>query len=290
MTSIREQRVLVLGATGMLGNTVFRYLSKSEGFRVFGSVRSDRLLGLLPASLRDNVITGVDVQSAEGLLKVFNAAKPDIVINCIGLIKQLEDAKDPLLAVPINTMLPHQLARLCATMSARLIHISTDCVFDGKRGGYVESDPADAQDLYGRSKHLGEVDYPHAITLRTSIIGPELDTSIGLLAWFLNSENEIHGHSKAIFSGLPTVELSEIIRDRVIPNPQLHGVYHVAAEAISKYDLLKLVSRIYGKSIKIVPDQNPVINRSLNAGRFLAATGYRAPDWPSMIEKMRSFG
>lgn len=290
MTAIREQRVLVLGATGMLGNTVFRSLSESRNLRVFGSVRSDQLLRFLPERLHDNVISAVDVQSADSLLRLFNAARPDIVINCIGLIKQLEEAKDTLLAVPINTMLPHQLARLCATMSARLIHISTDCVFDGKKGGYVESDPADAQDLYGRSKHLGEVDYPNAVTLRTSIIGPELGTSIGLLGWFLSSEGEIHGHSNAIFSGLPTIELSEVIRDRVIPNPQLHGVYHVAAEAISKYDLLNLVSRIYGKSIRIVPDRNPVINRSLNADRFFAATGYRAPDWPSMIEKMRSFG
>jgi len=290
MTAIREQRVLVLGATGMLGNTVFRSLSESRNLRVFGSVRSDQLLRFLPERLHDNVISAVDVQSADSLLSLFDAARPDIVINCIGLIKQLEEAKDTLLAVPINTMLPHQLARLCATMSARLIHISTDCVFDGKKGGYVESDPADAQDLYGRSKHLGEVDYPNAVTLRTSIIGPELGTSIGLLGWFLSSEGEIHGHSNAIFSGLPTIELSEVIRDRVIPNPQLHGVYHVAAEAISKYDLLNLVSRIYGKSIRIVPDRNPVINRSLNADRFFAATGYRAPDWPSMIEKMRSFG
>ena len=290
MTAIREQRVLVLGATGMLGNTVFRSLSESRNLRVFGSVRSDQLLRFLPERLHDNVISAVDVQSADSLLRLFNAARPDIVINCIGLIKQLEEAKDTLLAVPINTMLPHQLARLCATMSARLIHISTDCVFDGKKGGYVESDPADAQDLYGRSKHLGEVDYPNAVTLRTSIIGPELGTSIGLLGWFLSSEGEIHGHSNAIFSGLPTIELSEVIRDRVIPNPQLRGVYHVAAEAISKYDLLNLVSRIYGKSIRIVPDRSPVINRSLNADRFFAATGYRAPDWPSMIEKMRSFG
>lgn len=290
MTGSVKQNVLVLGATGMLGNTVFRSLSKSPDLRIYGSVRSDRSLPLLPAELHGNVISGVDVGSVDSLLDVFNKSKPNVVINCIGLVKQLAEANDPLVAVPINTLLPHRLARLCANMSARLIHVSTDCVFDGKKGGYVETDPANAQDLYGQSKHLGEVDYPHAVTLRTSIIGPELGSAIGLLGWFLSSQGQIQGHSQAIFSGLPTIELTEIVRDHVMPKPQLRGVYHVAADAISKHDLLQLVAQVYGKSIKIVSDPKPAIDRSLNADRFFAATGYRAPGWPSLIKKMHAFG
>ncbi len=247
MTAARQKTVLVLGATGMLGNALFRHLSASKDFRVFGSVRSDRLARLLPAALQASLIGGVDVENADSLISLFDRVNPDIVVNCIGLVKQLKDADDPLVAVPINTLLPHRLARICATRSARLIHMSTDCVFDGRRGGYVESDFPDAADLYGRSKLLGEVDYPHAVTLRTSIIGHELDSAVGLIEWFLNSEKKIDGFTRAVFSGLPTVEISEIIRDRVIPTADLRGVYHVAASAISKYDLLQLVAKVYGK-------------------------------------------
>lgn len=285
-----QKTVLVLGATGMLGHTVIRSLSAAENFQVYGSVRSDRLLNLLPPFVRERIISSVDVEDTDSLLKLFNRVKPDIVINCIGLIKQLADANDPLLAVPINTIFPHRLARLCAVASARLIHVSTDCVFDGKKGGYVESDPADAQDLYGRSKRMGEVDYPNAVTLRTSIIGPELGSAVGLLGWFLKSEGRVSGFSKAVFSGFPTVELSEIIRDYVMPNPHLRGLYHVAAKPINKYDLLCLVAKIYGKNIEIVSDEKLVIDRSLNGDRFNGETGYRPPDWTSLVKKMHAFG
>lgn len=286
----KQKTVLVLGATGMLGNALFRFLSMDSELRVFGSVRSDRLARLLPAALQDSLVGGVDVEDIAGLRRLFERVKPDVVVNCIGLIKQLENANDPLIAIPINTMLPHQLARICAATSARLIHLSTDCVFDGRRGGYIESDFSDANDLYGRSKFLGEVDYPHAVTLRTSIIGHELDSSVGLIEWFLKSEGTIGGFTRAIFSGLPTVEISEIIRDRVIPRTELRGVYHVAASPINKHDLLQLVAKVYGKKVEILPKSDLVIDRSLNADRFHAATGYRAPDWPTLIKKMHAFG
>lgn len=290
MTGIEQKTVLVLGATGMLGNTLFRFLSADKTLRVFGSVRSDRLARLLPAAFQKSLIWGVDVEDVASLQSLFDRVKPDVVVNCIGLIKQLENANDPLIAVPINTMLPHRLARICAKTSTQFIHLSTDCVFDGRKGGYIESDFSDANDLYGRSKFLGEVDYPHAITLRTSIIGHELDSSVGLIGWFLKSEGAVGGFTRAIFSGLPTVEISEIIRDRVIPRSDLRGVYHVAASAINKYDLLQLVAKVYGKKIEILPKADLVIDRSLNADRFRADTGYQAPDWPALITKMHAFG
>jgi dTDP-4-dehydrorhamnose reductase len=194
-----------------------------------------------------------------------------------------------LLALPINAMLPHRLARLCALAGARLVHVSTDCVFNGKRGGYRESDTSDAEDLYGKSKYIGEVTMPHTITLRTSIIGHELNSAHGLVGWMLAQEGRIKGYRKAVFSGLPTVELSCIVRDIVLPTDQLSGLYHVAAAPIAKFDLLKLVAAAYGKSITIEPDDAVVIDRSLNADRFREATGYVAPAWPALVEKMKEF-
>jgi dTDP-4-dehydrorhamnose reductase len=170
------------------------------------------------------------------------------------------------------------------------VHISTDCVFSGAKGMYVESDFPDADDLYGRSKYLGEVDYPHAVTLRTSIIGHELDGARSLLCWFLAQGGSVRGFTKAVFSGLPTVELARVVRDFVLPHPELHGLYHVSAAPINKYDLLKLVAQAYGKSIEITPHDQLVIDRSLDSTRFKAATGYAPPSWPELVRTMHAFG
>jgi dTDP-4-dehydrorhamnose reductase len=222
-------------------------------------------------------------------LGLFSSAKPDIVINCIGLVKQLAEADDPLAAIPINAMLPHRLARVCAVSGARLIHMSTDCVFAGTKGMYTETDFADAADLYGRSKLMGEVDYPNAITLRTSIIGHELTGARSLVGWFLAQEGPVKGFKRAVFSGLPTVEMAKLIRDYVIPHPELHGLYHVSAEPINKFDLLTLVAKTYGKSIEIVPEDQFVIDRSLDSSRFRQATGYAPKPWPELIRLMNRF-
>jgi dTDP-4-dehydrorhamnose reductase len=170
-----------------------------------------------------------------------------------------------------------------------LVHVSTDCVFSGAKGHYLETDFPDAYDLYGRSKLLGEVDYPHAITLRTSIIGHELSGNRSLIGWFLAQQGSVKGFARAVFSGLPTVELARVVRDCVLPRPALRGLYHVAAQPINKCDLLKLVAATYGKTIKIVPSEDLVIDRSLNADRFRVATGYVAPPWPDLIQRMFEF-
>ena len=194
--------------------------------------------------------------------------------------------KEPLQAINVNSTFPHRLSILCEQYSCRLIHIGTDCVFSGEKGMYTEVDKSDAFDLYGRTKSLGEVDYPHAITLRTSIIGHELNSSSSLTDWFLKQEVSIKGYKTAIFSGLPTLELARIIRDYVIPHPHLRGVYNVSAAAISKYDLLSLVSKIYNKKTVIYPDEQVEVNRSLDSNKFCAATGYVAPSWPELIKLM----
>ncbi|MGZ3157676.1 MAG: dTDP-4-dehydrorhamnose reductase family protein, partial [Burkholderiaceae bacterium] len=200
-----------------------------------------------------------------------------------------KESDDPILAIPLNALLPHQLAELCAVAKARLIHVSTDCVFSGAKGSYTESDPADATDIYGKAKFLGEVHYPHTITLRTSTIGHELQSAYGLLDWFLSQTGQCKGFSRAIFSGLPNVAFSQVVRDIVIPRNDLHGLYHVGAQPIGKYDLLRMIADVYGKSIDIVFDDQFVIDRSLNSERFQKATGYVAPDWRELIQLMHSY-
>lgn len=198
-------KILILGVTGMLGNSMFRFLSQDSKFDVCATARNNFARSYFSKDLSDKLITNVDVENHDSLVEVFiNKTKPEIVINCIGLVKQLADANDPLKALPINSLLPHRLANLCKLANSRLIHISTDCVFSGKKGNYKESDFPDCYDLYGRSKFLGEVDYPHAITLRTSIIGHELAGNRSLINWFLSAEGQVKGFEKAIYSGFPT--------------------------------------------------------------------------------------
>jgi dTDP-4-dehydrorhamnose reductase len=282
-------RVLVLGASGMLGNAVFRLFAKSPSFLTLGSVRSTSVLRHIPKELHAGITCGVDVENFDSLTSLFARSRPDVVINCIGLVKQLAEADDPLAAIPVNALLPHRLARLCDLVGARLVHISTDCVFSGDRGMYTEADASDARDLYGRSKYLGEVDYPHAITLRTSIIGCELAGTQSLVGWFLAQREAVRGFRRAIFSGLPTVELALVIRDYVLPRPDLHGVYHVSANAINKYELLQLIADIYGKSIEIRPDDEVIIDRSLDSTRFRQVTGYQSVGWRDLIRIMHDF-
>jgi dTDP-4-dehydrorhamnose reductase len=282
-------RILILGATGMLGNAVLRLFAQSPGYHVFGSVRSSGALRLLPSELHPRVIAGVDVENIDSLTRLFAVVQPDVIINCVGLVKQLAEADDPLAAIPINSLLPHRLARLCEVAGARLVHIGTDCVFSGAKGMYTEADAADAKDLYGRSKYLGEVDYPHAVTLRTSIIGHELDGARSLVGWFLAQTGSVNGYKRVIFSGLPTVEIARVVRDIVIPRPELHGLYHVSAEPINKFDLLTLFAQAYDKTIDIIADYELVLDRSLDSTRFRQATGFAPKSWPELINSMRNF-
>lgn len=285
-----KKHVLVLGASGMLGNAVTRYFSQETDCLVTGTVRSKKSIGLLPQNLQENIVWGIDAINFDTVREFIKVQRPNIVINCVGLVKQLSDANDPLIALPINSLFPHMLARCCAEYSARLVHMSTDCVFNGSKGGYLDDDIPDALDLYGVSKRLGEVDYTNAITLRTSIIGHELDGSRSLVDWFLSQKESVKGFSKAVFSGLPTVEIARIIKDYVIPNEKLHGVYHLSADPINKYDLLKLLANIYGHDTKVIKDVKTVIDRSLNSSRFRDTTGFKPVPWDEMVTRMKNFG
>lgn len=274
----------------MLGNAVFRVFSEDRNFSTVGTVRSQASLRFLPNALQKNIQVGVDVENFDDLVGLFAKVKPELVVNCIGLVKQLSNAEDPVVALPINSIFPHRLARLCGLINARIIHLSTDCVFSGDKGMYSESDLSDARDLYGKSKFIGEVDYEGAVTLRTSIIGHELNGNRSLVDWFLSQQHSVRGFKRAIFSGLPTVELARLMRDYVVPNSSLRGVYHVSSGPINKFDLLTYIADVYEKDIVIEPDENFSIDRSLDSSRFKSATGFVSRSWIEMIQSMREFG
>jgi dTDP-4-dehydrorhamnose reductase len=281
-------KVLVFGASGMIGNAMVRVLHEKRGWQIVGTLRSEAARRFFHPDIAPKLLSGVDVASHDSLVRVFSQVQPDVVINCIGLTKHHKEADDPLLAIPVNALLPHRMADLCALAGARMIHVSTDCIFSGGKGDYKEDDIADATDVYGKSKFLGETNYPHAITLRTSTIGHELQSAYGLLEWFLRQEGVCKGFSRAIFSGLPSTVFAQIVRDIVIPREDLSGLYHVGANPIAKYNLLRLIAGTYGKSINIVEDGEFAIDRSLNSDRFSRATGYVAPAWPELVQSMFS--
>jgi dTDP-4-dehydrorhamnose reductase len=284
---MRTSKILVLSASGMLGHTLFLRLSERKDLDVFSTVRDQSLLSRWFApELLKKIRSNVHADRFETVKRTLDEIKPDVVINCIGIIKQLPIAKDPITSITINALFPHRLAQASQTVGARMIHISTDCVFSGSKGNYKETDIPDANDLYGRTKLLGEVEYSHCVTLRTSIIGHELKGKHGLIEWFLSQEGKVRGFTRAIYSGLPTVEMAKIIAEYVLPCGYLHGLYHVSSEPISKYDMLKIVAEKYGKKIEIEPASDIVIDRSLDSKRFRDATGYKPPAWPDLINAM----
>lgn len=277
-------KILVLGATGLLGNAVLRSMSKASGARVEGTIRDEAARGLFAPEHAARLIVVEDLENPEGLARLFDNAGPDVVVNCVAAGRPAP--ADPMRSILVHSVLPRRLLHLCGRSGARLIQIGSDGVFSGMRGAYTEDDAPDANDIYGISKLLGEVAAPHAITLRTSIIGHELQSGGGLLEWFLSQQEQCRCYTRAIFSGFPTIVLADLIRDVVIPRPDLHGVYHVATRPISKFDLLQLVARRYGKAIQLIPDDRENPDRSLVAARFEKATGYVAPDWPTLVELM----
>lgn len=264
----------------MLGHRLFRDLSKKHD--TWGSIRGKYPVRL-ERDLEKKMISGVDGTNLTHLKQVLDTYSAELIINCIGIIKQKEEAQERLLSIQINSLLPHFLDKWCTENDSRLIHFSTDCVFSGKTGGYTEESISDCYDTYGRSKYLGEVvDSKNSITLRTSIIGREIKNKASLLEWFLAQEGTIKGYSQAVFSGFPTATISKIIADYVIPTPDLWGLYHLASHPINKLDLLHLFKKVYKKTLKIEEDDKVKIERSLNGKRFEESTGYRSANWEEL--------
>ncbi len=279
-------KILVLGANGMFGRMVATVLAARDNFAVERTLRP----GIVPhAGSPDMTTHHCDVLDTDALLEVLIASRPDCVINCTGLIKQKPEAADVLKIFPINALFPHRLARLCDVIGARMIQFSTDCVFSGETGNYADDAPAEAQDFYGLSKRLGEIaDQPHVLTLRTSIIGHEAHSAFQLIDWFLAQEGTVKGYRRAIFSGLPTVEIGRILADLILPRQNINGLYNISADPISKYELLQIVRDVYGKQIEIVPDEVVKIDRSLDSSKLRSILGYVPPSWPDLVAQMRA--
>ncbi|OLQ87304.1 NAD(P)-dependent oxidoreductase [Vibrio ponticus] len=280
-------KVLVIGTTGMLGYSIFSNLSELSNLDVYGTVRSvNGVEHFFPST--DKLIPNVDVKDFATLEKAVLDTNPDVVINCIGLIKQHDVSKLHVEAIEINALLPHKIAQLCDSIQARLVHFSTDCVFDGKTGNYLESDLPTATDLYGKSKCLGEVDYGQHVTLRTSIIGHELKSSVSLIDWFLSQEGSVKGFSKAVFSGLPTAYVAKVLAEYVLPNPSLSGLYQLSVDPIDKFSLISKVADIYSKQIEIEKFEDFVMDRSLNSTKFREETGFVVPSWDELVAFMHT--
>ena len=279
-------RVLILGGDGMLGHRLLRELAPAHEVKVtlHRGWEAYRGCGLFSEA---NAFAGVDVRAGGPLEQVFSAFRPQAVVNCVGIVKQRAEAEDPVASIEVNALLPHRLAARCRAAGARLLHLSTDCVFSGSRGNYREGDAPDAGDLYGRSKLLGEVTGEGCLTLRTSIIGRELSRRTGLLEWFLARRGgTVQGYRQAIFSGFTTAEMSRIIARLLAGHPGASGLYHVSSEPISKHELLVKINRALGLGITIEADDSFRCDRSLDSSRFRAEFGYRPPSWDEMVAEL----
>ncbi|TCB96050.1 SDR family oxidoreductase [Micromonospora zingiberis] len=271
----------------MLGHTLLRQLVAAPELDVFGCARNaEAVRASFPEPLAQRVTCGVDLTDDNALRRVLTALAPDVVVNCVGVIKQRPEATDPVTTIAVNALFPHRLAQQCVALNARLIQVSTDCVFSGRRGGYDEQDEPDAYDLYGRTKLLGETTRDGALTLRTSIVGHEMSGARSLVDWFLNQRGTVNGFTGAIYSGLTTTEFAAMLRAVVLPRADLSGLYHVAAAPITKYHLLRILAEEYGWPGHIAPSDEFGCDRSLSAASFRAATGYQPPAWPTMVRQL----
>ena len=280
-------RILVLGGSGMLGHKLVQCLARSHD--VTATLRGD------PAAWRTQaaydpvfggarLVGGVHAEDPDSVVRAFADARPEVALNCLGITKQKPEATAAVPAIFVNALFPHRLAELCRATGARLVHFSSDCVFSGRKGMYSENDVPDPEDLYGRTKLVGEVEGPGCLTLRTSIIGRELAPGASLLEWFRTQRGRTaKGFTRAIYSGFTTVSVAELVAWLLEQQPDLHGVWHVASEPIDKFELLRRVNNALGWGVTLTKDDGLVCDRSLDASRFLARTGWRVPTWDEMI-------
>jgi len=275
----------------MLGHKAYELLSLNDKYEVFGTLRKRKDIKKYFSETKNyrNIFSGIDALNPTLALEIIDKLNPDLVLNCIGIIKQIKEAQNALISIEVNSLFPHKLATYLEGSKTRLIQISTDCVFSGEKGNYSETDYSDAKDIYGKTKFLGELNsYKNSTTLRTSIIGPELKGKKSLLEWFLAQKESVYGYSNAIYSGFPTTELINIIEKYIIPNYSLSGLYNISSNPISKYELLKIVAKVYKKEIIINPSKDFKSDKSLNCKKFMNAVKFKQKAWPQMILEMYS--
>lgn len=279
-------KVLIFGAAGMLGHKLMQHFGKR--FDTYGTLRrrfdTVERFGIFD---RTKIIENVDVIDQASAERAISEIRPEVVINAIGIVKQVSSAKDVITTLEINSIFPHRLAQLSVVHGFRLICISTDCVFNGENGGRMETEVPDAADLYGRSKIIGEITDENCLTIRSSIIGRQLTTSHGFIEWFLSNRGQtVNGYASAIYSGFPTVVFADIIANLIANHKELSGLFHISSTPINKFELLELVNKYYGAGITLAPSDEPKIDRSLDGRKFSEATGFSPQPWPEMVKLM----
>jgi dTDP-4-dehydrorhamnose reductase len=282
-------KLLVVGGSGMLGHKLLQRLGEKypETYATVRGDLSEKPFCQVPFLQTKRVRKNVDVSDPQRLREVILRLKPDYVLNCVGIIKQHKENAAPLPCIKINSLLPHEIVAVASEYGGRVVHFSTDCVFDGKRGSYSEDDPPNAEDVYGRSKAMGELFYENALTLRTSIIGRELRSHTSLLDWFLGQAGgRVKGFTHAIYSGVTTNQMAKVVDLILEKFPTLNGLYQIVADPISKYDLLVLAREKFGIDVDIEPYDPFAIDRSMKGDKFASVTGYRSPSWPELMQDL----
>ena len=284
-------KLLILGASGLLGNTLIKYFFRKSNYQTFGTIRDNLQVNFFDKKYHKNFRILNDILNFAELENIIDNFRPNVVINCIGLNNKIK--KNDFFTIEkyilINSLYPHKLQSICSRFGIRLIQLSSDCVFSGIKGNYSEKDLPDPLDIYGKSKLMGELESDNCLTIRKSVIGHELITKEGLLDWFLSRNDKVEGYERAIFSGLTVLELARIIDNFILPRTKLKGILHIAGFPISKYDLLRIISSEYKKSIELIPNDSLKVNRSLDSTYFTRLTGYQIKPWPLLIKSMREF-
>lgn len=279
-------RVLILGGGGMLGHKLWqRFQSRFDTWVAFrGPYSAYARYGLFdPARTVDNI----DVADVNSIVRAIGRVRPEVIINAVGIIKQLPVAKDLMLSIATNALFPHRLAALAKIAGIRVVQVSSDCVFSGRKGNYIEEDVSDAEDLYGRTKYLGELASEETLTLRTSIIGRELSTRSGLVEWFLaNRRGRVRGFTRAAYSGVTTLAFADILAEILERHPTLSGVYHLSSDRISKYDLLRLLDSAFGAGVEVEAEADTIIDRTLDSSRLRGVLNAGPPSWPEMVQAL----
>ena len=280
-------KILVLGGTGMLGHVLWEHLSQRFPDTYTTIRKGKRDYGYDRLYENDQVIDHIDAMDFRMLEGALRAIKPDFILNCIGITKRREEPQNPIPSIIMNALLPHKLAILAADLKAKLIHFSTDCVFDGRTGRYSDDASPNATDIYGRTKALGEITDNNALTLRSSFIGKELRDGTELLEWFLSQADVVRGFKNAIYTGLTTLELCRVVEKLLLNYPDASGLYNVSSDPITKFDLLKLSGEKMHRNVTVIPDESFYCDRSLHSERFRKDFGYTPPAWTKMVEELK---
>lgn len=276
---IKNKIVLILGGNSMIGNQLFKFLLK-KGIKTFRTLKNIKKNDIF--SFQYNPL-----KNFNGILKILKETQPDYIINSIGITKFRKEIKCYKSTIFLNSIYPHKLSFLCFKNKINLIHLSTDCVFSGNNGNYLDNDFPDSEDWYGISKALGEIrGMRNCLTLRTSFIGYEINNKKGFFEWILNSKKKIQGFRKAIYTGFTTVELSKIIYEIIRRRFFLSGLYNVSSYKINKYQLIKTIINVFGLRIKLIANNKFTCDRSLNSKAFFKKIKYKVPTWNKMIKEI----